>query len=146
MRKPVAAVFVLSVGGFVSGVAFVGACGSQEEADADIIKQAVSVVPVTQIVQSSDSDGVGSVVCPAGTVVTGGGCSCTLYPAPRSVVFSASPSGNGFVCGCDDFNVVKSFAVCMGTPINGALTVHDAELWAAVAAAESQQRAMLGLD
>jgi hypothetical protein len=71
---------------------------------------------------SIDPDGVDGLLCPAGTVVTGGGCDCvacgvvTGYEIP----FACVPAGNGYVGACVD-GCPTIFIRCASTTRPGTL-------------------------
>jgi len=75
-------------------------CGSQpttQGGGGTPVSAAPPPVYSSRFVETFDADGVGSVQCPAGSVVTGGGCSCKTLGAG---LFGARPSGNSYLCAC----------------------------------------------
>lgn len=63
----------------------------------------------TLTIQASSLDGVATANCPAGTVLTGGGCVCQLkvvgtYPAPNSPA--------SWLCACERGDEALAYAIC----------------------------------
>lgn len=100
---------------------------SQEPKPTTVINRDATVtLPVysVKIVSASDSSGVGSVACPTGSRITGGGCRCHGLGDP---LFGAAPAGNSYVCGCyltaaSGSHAVDSFANCLSSDTAGTLS------------------------
>jgi len=77
-----------------------------------------------RIVTTYDRDGVGTATCPGGSRIVGGGCSCKGVGDP---LFSGSPAGNSYVCGCYHFGTgveegVESYVTCLSSTVSSSLS------------------------
>jgi hypothetical protein len=77
-----------------------------------------------KFITTYDATGVGSATCRSGSRVTGGGCSCKGIGDP---LFSGSPAGNSYVCGCYHFGAgaergVEAYAACLSSNVPGTVS------------------------